>query len=186
MKRTPDAGKIYVAGRDIGELSPWRVPYLRRNLGCVFQDFRLLPNKTVAENVAFVLEVIGRPRNVVRTQVAQVLDLVGLGQEGQAGCPTGCRGASSSGSRSRGRSSTARWCCALTSRPATSTRRRAPASCGSSTASTPPAPRSCQWRRTTIGIVDHRCGVRVVELGHGHLVRDQVRGDVYGDHTGTP
>jgi cell division transport system ATP-binding protein len=170
------AGRVLVAGRDIGRLGAWKVPSLRRNIGCVFQDFKLLTNKTVYENVAFALEVIGRPKHIVRTQVPQILDLVGLTKKAD-NFPTELSGGEQQ------RVSIAR---AFVNRPLILL-------ADEPTGNLDPA--------TTVGIMRlldriNRTGTtvvmathdqrivdamrrRVVELDHGSLVRDQVRG-VYG------
>ena len=76
-----DHGKIWVAGREIGSLPKSKVPRLRRIVGCIFQDYKLLPNKTVLENVAFALEVTGSPRSEVAEKVHPLLELVGLSRK---------------------------------------------------------------------------------------------------------
>ena len=74
----PTTGRIMVGGRDLTRLRRSKVPLLRRNIGCVFQDFKLLPSRTAAENVAYALKVQGESRNSIRRKVPEVLNLVGL------------------------------------------------------------------------------------------------------------
>ncbi|MCU1477122.1 MAG: ftsE [Subtercola sp.] len=77
----PTSGSIHVLGQDLGSISSRKVPYFRRNLGVVFQDFRLLPNKNVFDNVAFTLQVIGKSRGFIQEAVPDVLQMVGLAEK---------------------------------------------------------------------------------------------------------
>src|SRR5215475_826335 len=74
----PTSGKVVIGGRELGRLKASKVPMLRRNIGCVFQDFKLLPKRTAAENVAYALKVQGESGTAIRRKVPEVLNLVGL------------------------------------------------------------------------------------------------------------
>ena len=82
-KATVDEGRILFCGRDIARLSDGSVPYLRRNLGVVFQDFKVVPHWTVFENVAIALEILAMPRRLVRSRVSEALERVGLAGRGE-------------------------------------------------------------------------------------------------------
>ena len=175
-EEVPTEGRIVVAGRDISRLSHWKVPHLRRNIGTIFQDYKLLPTRTVYENVAFAMEVIGRPRHVIRAQVPQVLDLVGLAKKAGR-LPTELSGGEQQ------RVSIAR---AFVNRPLI-------VLADEPTGNLDPATTVGIMRildrinrsGTTIVMATHDQRIvdamrrRVVQLEHGSLVRDEVRG-VYG------
>jgi cell division transport system ATP-binding protein len=80
----PDRGRVSVGGRDLASLRRWKVPYLRRNIGCVFQDFKLLTNKTAFENVMYALLVTGSANSDSKKKALEILNLVGLGHKAES------------------------------------------------------------------------------------------------------
>ena len=83
-EEVPDSGTVVVDGTNVGALKHRKVPYYRRNIGCIFQDYRLLPKLTVQENIAFALEVLGISKKKIRKRVTEILDLVDLKEKARA------------------------------------------------------------------------------------------------------
>jgi cell division transport system ATP-binding protein len=175
-EETPTSGTIIVAGKNLGELAAHKVPELRRQVGTVFQDFRLLPNKTVAENVAFTLHVLGYSQKEIDREVPEVLELVGLEEKSD-------RKPSELSGGEQQRVAIAR---AYVSRPMILI-------ADEPTGNLDPATSvgimklldRINREGTTVVMATHDSGIvdqmrkRVIELDGGHVVRDQVRG-VYG------
>ena len=172
----PTSGSIHVAGKDLKTLSNWKVPQLRRQVGTVFQDFRLLPNKTVSENVAVTLHVLGFSRKEIAREVPEVLELVGLEDKGDR----------KPGELSGGEQQRVAIARAYVSNPAILI-------ADEPTGNLDPATSvgimklldRINREGTTVVMATHDAGIvdqmrkRVIELEAGHVVRDQARG-VYG------
>lgn len=172
----PTSGTIHVAGKDLGTLSSWKVPELRRQVGTVFQDFRLLPNKTVAENVAFTLHVLGFSKKEIAREVPEVLELVGLEDKSDR----------KPGELSGGEQQRVAIARAYVSNPAILI-------ADEPTGNLDPATSvgimklldRINREGTTVVMATHDSGIvdqmrkRVIELDKGQVIRDQVRG-VYG------
>jgi cell division transport system ATP-binding protein len=169
-------GQVFVNGRDLNRMRSWKVPALRRQIGTVFQDFRLLPNKTVSQNVAFALQVIGKSRAQINKVVPETLELVGLEGKGQR-MPDELSGGEQQ------RVAIAR---AFVNRPKILI---ADEPTGNLDPNTSVGIMKLLDRinrtGTTVVMATHDSGIvdqmrkRVVELADGHVVRDQARG-VYG------
>jgi cell division transport system ATP-binding protein len=172
----PSSGVIHVAGKDLGKLSNHKIPELRRQLGTVFQDFRLLPNKTITENIAFALHVLGYSKKEINREVPEVLELIGLEDKGDR-MPNQLSGGEQQ------RVAIAR---AYVTKPAIII-------ADEPTGNLDPALSvgimklldRINREGTTVLMATHDSGIvdqmrkRVIELDGGHVIRDQVRG-VYG------
>ncbi len=172
----PTTGTIHVAGKDLNTLPNHKVPELRRQVGTVFQDFRLLPNKTITENVAFALHVLGHSQKEIDREVPEVLELVGLEDKGD-------RKPSEISGGEQQRVAIAR---AYVTKPPILI-------ADEPTGNLDPATSigimklldRINREGTTVLMATHDSGIvdqmrkRVIELDRGHVVRDQVRG-VYG------
>ncbi|MGI9198860.1 MAG: cell division ATP-binding protein FtsE [Candidatus Nanopelagicaceae bacterium] len=172
----PTTGVIHVAGKDLNTLPNHKVPELRRQVGTVFQDFRLLPNKTITENVAFALHVLGHSQKEINREVPEVLELVGLEDKGD-------RKPSEISGGEQQRVAIAR---AYVTKPPILI-------ADEPTGNLDPATSIGIMKLldrinrdgTTVLMATHDSGIvdqmrkRVIELDHGHVVRDQIRG-VYG------
>ncbi len=134
----PTEGTIRVAGRALGEIERKKVPYYRRNVGVVFQDFKLLPTRTVYDNIAYALQVTGASRKQIRATLPDILRMTGF-RRSCTTIPISSPAASSSASPWPARLPAIRRCCSRTSRRATSTPRPRSGSCSCCTASTAPA-----------------------------------------------
>jgi len=172
----PTTGVIHVAGKNLGKLSNHKIPELRRQLGTVFQDFRLLPNKTITENIAFALHVLGYSKKEINREVPEVLELIGLEDKGDR-LPNQLSGGEQQ------RVAIAR---AYVTKPAIII-------ADEPTGNLDPALSvgimklldRINREGTTVLMATHDSGIvdqmrkRVIELDGGHVIRDQVRG-VYG------
>jgi cell division transport system ATP-binding protein len=175
-EESPTSGNIIVAGKDLSTLSKYKIPELRRQVGTVFQDFRLLPNKTVTENVAFTLHVLGYSQKEINREVPEVLELVGLEEKAD-------RKPNELSGGEQQRVAIAR---AYVSRPMILI---ADEPTGNLDPNTSVGIMKLLDRinreGTTVVMATHDAGIvdqmrkRVIELESGHVIRDQVRG-VYG------
>jgi cell division transport system ATP-binding protein len=169
----PSSGSVHVLGENLVGLPARKVPFFRRRLGVVFQDFRLLPNKTVSQNVAFSLQVIGKSEGFIQEAVPDVLRLVGLGEKGDR-LPSELSGGEQQ------RVALAR---AIVNKPAILLADEPTGNLDPTTSEgIMSLLNTINLGGTTVVMATHERGIvdhmkkRVVELSHGQIVRDQVAG----------